>query len=491
MTSTCTLAIPLAVIISLSACGEERSDHVPQRDGSPEEERIEGLPPLVFSPALPTTVVATVNGMPVRAYDLLEFVLMQNFSAGVNSLVLSKITEYELVREGIALDEDAIEDEIKAQLRQSSPGRSIADLNRSGWISIEHLRRQARTNLAWREIFWKRQQAKDQRRRRSNPLPHSIPQTMQGYETRIRGSQPRPLPGLAAQVIHKVDGAEMYVTASELLDFLIGLAKPGALIDAREHMIDRTVIASALARAGATVTDHEIAQWAQEQRAKHPPPFTWEQICKIKGTSTEREMERMRRIRAYQRVANHEPKEVEVMAFIETNESFFRGKTKKVSHILVRTTDEETDLPIRSKEAEAEKRIRTIHEKLVEGLAFGWVAENYSDNTVTARGKGRLAQRIKQWGGPLDPAFREAAWRLEKIGDMSDPIKSRLGWHIIKLDEVNEPEHRDIDWKDSRYWEWAVDEYLTQEADAWLAQVRARAEIHREPDQVIFDLKRR
>lgn len=450
------------------------------------------LPPLVFDPPLPTTPLATVNGTPVPAGELLEFVLQQNFTAGVNSLVLAKIVDHELIKEKIAVTEEAIDDEIRTLLEQSSPGRTVKEIEKSGKISMKHLRRQARTQRGWKEIYWKRQNiAEDQRHAQTNQmlLQFWIRQTMQNYDIRVRGNNPGPLPGLVAQINDKADGNQMYVTAGESLDFLIGLAKLGGLLEGREQMIDRTLVANELKAAGVTVTEKEINQWAQQQRAKHPPPFTWEQICKIKGTSTEREMERTRRIRAFQRVVGHEPSEEEVLDFIEKNKSFFLGKTKKVSHILVRTTDAETDLPIPGKEAEAEEKIKVMHQKLVEGLDFGWMAETYSDDSITARGKGRLAQPIKQWGGPLDVEFRKAAWKLENVGDMSDPIKSRFGWHVIKLDEVNEPARRDVDWKDPRYWDWVVDEYMTQKADAWLAELKSKADITREPNQAVYDLK--
>ena len=73
---------------------------------------------------------------------------------------------------------------------------------------------------------------------------------------------------------------------------------------------------------------------------------------------------------------------------------------------------------------------------------------------------------------------------------MSEPIKSRFGWHVLKLDEVLEPSRRDVDWKDPRYWDWVVDEYMTKESDAWLAALRAKADIKREPDEVVYELKK-
>jgi len=464
----------------------------PAQPKTPEPVQVPDLPPLVFDPPLPTTPVAHVNDKPVPAGQLLEFVLMQNFSAGVQNLILGKIADRELEKSSIVVDEEAIMDEIRVVLQKSAPGRSIDQIRRDGKISMKHLRRQARTQRGWKEIFWLRQGIKEEQRHdQTNEmlLQFWIRQTAQNYDTRGRGGNPGPLAGLAAQVTDKSDGHEMFITAGEALDFLIGLAKLGGLIEGREQIIDRAIIDQALGKVGEKVSEQEIAQWAAEQRVKHPPPFTWEHICRMKGTTTEGEMERMRRILAYLRVSKAEPTEEEMMQFVDDNKSFFLGKTKKVSHILVRTTNAETDLPIEGSEEAAKSKVETIHQKLAEGLDFAWMAETYSDDPVTARGQGRLAQPVKQWGGPLDPAFRDGAWALEKIGDISPPIKSRFGWHVIKLDEVNEPTRREIDWKEPRYWDWIKDEFLTQKADNWLAKLKDESTIERADNQAIFDLK--
>lgn len=474
---------------------ENRGDQNPAGQSptpQPMPQPIQELPELQFEPPLPTTPIAHVNGKPVPAADLLKYVLSQNFLAGSQALVLAKIVDRELVKENIEITDDDINAEIKLLLEKQSPGQSIAELEKAGKISMKHLRRQARTQRGWKEIFWRRQNVpEDQRHTQTNQMLMQfwMRQTMQGYETRIRGNNPGPIPGTVAQIIDKTDGNEMHVYAGEALDFLVGLAKLGGLLEGRAQIVDRAILNQELEKQGVAVTDLEIQRWAQEQHAKHPPPFTWPQICKIKGTSPEREMERMRLILAYKRVKKEELPEAEVMAFIEENKSFFLGKTKKVSHILVRTTDEQTDLPIEGAEETAARKIRTIHEKLVEGLDFGWMAETYSDDPITARGKGRLAQPIKQWGGPLDPAFRDAAWKLEKVGDMSEPVRSRFGWHVIKLEEVNEPPAREIDWKDPRYWDWVTDELLTQKANAWMSSLRDAADVKLEPNDKIFNLK--
>ena len=455
---------------------------------------VQELPPLQFLPELPTTAVAWVNGKEVPAAQLLELVLSQNFSQGVTALLMSKISEMELKKEKIELAQEAVDAEIKVMLERSAPGTTIKEARKSNKISFKHIEQMARSQRAWKELYWKAQNIPpDQRANETNQMlmQFFMRQKMQAYQQRVRGQNPGPIPGLAAEVTDTGTGETQYISASEALDFLIGLSKHGALVQALDQIVDNTIVDQALAKAGVEVKDSEIAAWAAEMRAKHPPPFTWEQICRIKGKTTEMEKQRWARIQAYQRITKKEATDDDIAAFLEENKGYFLGETKKFSHILISTTDPETQLPIEEKQEEAEAKIKLVHNKVIEGLDFHWLAETYSDDPVTARGKGRIGQAFKKWGGAWDPTFHQAAWKLEKVGDISEPVKSRFGWHVIKLDEVNEPTRKEPNWDDPRYKEWVVDEYLTKVMETWLDGVKNAAEVKKAAKAEIFGLKDR
>ena len=156
MTSKCTLALLFLLALGLWSCGESDSaggkgpteadtsgtpdldlanPDSPDRDKAevnepgkigdpapvatqpaPTVQEVPELPPLKFEPALPTTPIATVNGTSVPASGLLEFVLTQNFSAGVNSLVLAKIVDREVVKQEIEVTAEALNDEIRISI---------------------------------------------------------------------------------------------------------------------------------------------------------------------------------------------------------------------------------------------------------------------------------------------------------------------------------------------------------------------------------------
>jgi len=452
------------------------------------------LPPLVYSPALPTDPVAWVNGKEVPANELLELILDQNFTQGVQALLMSKVALMELKKEKLELTEEAIEEEVAAMLERSSPGTTVEDVKQGKSLSWKHLRKTAVGQRAWKELFWRSQNIpEDQRHRQTNQMlmQFFLRQRTGSYVNKIRGSNPGPIPGLAAQVTNSTTGEEVYISASEALDFLLGLSKLGSMTLALNELVDRKLIDHALSAAGASVFDSEVLGWAATQRTKHQPPFTWEALCRLKGKTTEQEMERWRRIQAYQRASGYAPAEADVMAFLEKHKNFFLGETKRFSHILISTTDEKTQLPSPEKEKAAKVTISTIHEKLREGLDFGWMAETYSQDPVTSIGKGRIGQTFKEWGGSLDPSFHKAAWRLETIGELSKPVKSQFGWHVIRLDEINAPGKKEPNWKDPNYWTWVEDEFLTQQMGTWLDGLRAASKVKKVEHEALRTLKER
>ena len=451
------------------------------------------IEPLVFETSLPRTPVAWVDDVPIPASRLLETILNQNFTTAVNAIMSSKIAEMELSQSKIEISDKEIEEELKRKIAQVAPGQKIEDLDDS--ISIDHLRSQARTELIWKKLFWEQQNIpEDQRHQQTHRLlmQFFIKQKMGNYERHVRGQHPGPPPGAVAQIIHTPTGNEILVGASEALDLLMGLVKQGAMIDAVESLVSSHIVNLAMSDAQVSVSDAEVADWALRESAKYQAPFSWEVILRMKGTTVDREKERYRRIQAWKKVTHYKQTQDELDAFLRENKDFFKNATKSVSHILVRTMDPVSGLPLGGDAAKlAEAKARTLYQKSMEGADFAYLAEHYSDDSVTARGKGRLAQKVKKWGGGLDEKFQSAAWSLKKVGDISKPVKSRFGWHIIRLDEINAGAATEPDWTQERFQVWIQDEYETRQMKKWEAGLRKAVEIKLAPPAVIFGLKKR
>ena len=454
------------------------------------------LPPLVFLPELPTDPVASVDGVPIPASDILKIILDQNFTTGVTALVMGKIAELELQKAKVTLTDGDIVDELNGMLAQMAPGKTLEDIEREGSTSMTHLRSNARATRAWKKLFWTAQNIpEDQRTNQTNTMLHQffMKTAPDNYDRRIRGANPAPAAGTVAQIVDKTTGNEILVGASEALDFLMGLVKLSGMTDARKEAIERRILESEMKAKNVTVTEEEVATWAAHMRTVYPPPFSWEQILRATGSTAEKEMERWRRIQAWKRITGVNLTQEQLDQFLADNKSFFLGKTKKVSHVLFRTTDEVTGLPLPTEQrAAAESSAKEALRKLQEGVDFGWLAETYSEDTVTAKGKGRLAAAIKQWGGGLDPAFQNAVWSMEKVGELTGPVQSSFGWHVIKLEEVNNPAAKqEPDWKIDRYQEYIREQYETQLMTKWFAEVSAARKIELEADERLFSLKKR
>jgi parvulin-like peptidyl-prolyl isomerase len=179
----------------------------------------------------------------------------------------------------------------------------------------------------------------------------------------------------------------------------------------------------------------------------------------------------------------------ELTDFIKQHQDHFSGENKNVSHILVMTADPVTGMAgSPEKEAEAKQKIEMIRAKVDEGLDFGWVAEHYSEDAMSAKGKGVLTTPIKKIGGGLDKEFQKAAWRL-KQGEISPPVKSKYGWHVIKCDKVTAGQRGTADFESPAYKEWIVDEFDTVRMNDWLSDIRSKSKVEIAPDAELFKLK--
>jgi peptidyl-prolyl cis-trans isomerase C len=93
-----------------------------------------------------------------------------------------------------------------------------------------------------------------------------------------------------------------------------------------------------------------------------------------------------------------------------------------VTHILFDTTKRGKDAALASAvDARA---------KIAAGADFGALAQEVSDDSSSAKNKGRIPGITR---GKTDPDFEQAAFAL-KPGDVSEPVLSRFGYHIIRLD---------------------------------------------------------
>ncbi len=109
-----------------------------------------------------------------------------------------------------------------------------------------------------------------------------------------------------------------------------------------------------------------------------------------------------------------------------------RGQVK-VSHIMVRSTDQDSP----EKQTAAQQKINEAMGRINSGeLTFADAALKYSDDESTNTKGGELPM----FGtGKMIDEFEDQAFGVKKDGDMTAPFKTRYGWHIVKRLEYKAP----------------------------------------------------
>jgi peptidyl-prolyl cis-trans isomerase SurA len=138
-------------------------------------------------------------------------------------------------------------------------------------------------------------------------------------------------------------------------------------------------------------------------------------------------------------------------------------KQTLASHILVRTNELTTD-------ADAEKRLNQIRERIMNGDDFAELARAHSDDTGSAIDGGSLG-----WTSPgvMVPEFEEKMDELAN-GDISEVFKSRFGWHLIKVFERREQNMAE-EFKRTKARSEIKRRKVAEDMENWLRQIRDEA----------------
>ncbi|BDZ72666.1 MULTISPECIES: peptidylprolyl isomerase [Methylophaga] len=138
-------------------------------------------------------------------------------------------------------------------------------------------------------------------------------------------------------------------------------------------------------------------------------------------------------------------------------------KQTLASHILIKTNELTTD-------EEAQKRLETLRERIVNGEDFAELARANSDDTGSAIDGGSLG-----WVSPgvMVPEFEEKMNALA-VGEMSDVFQSRFGWHLIKVFDRRE-ENMAEEYQRGKAREQIRQRKIDEEMETWLRSMRDEA----------------
>ncbi len=134
-----------------------------------------------------------------------------------------------------------------------------------------------------------------------------------------------------------------------------------------------------------------------------------------------------------------------------------------VRHILIKTNELIND-------REAEKRLYTLSERILDGDDFGVLARANSDDKASAIKGGNLGWVLP---GALVVPFEEAMNELA-INELSEPIQTQFGWHLIQVlgrkERDNSEEH-----KHNKAREEIRMRKIEEETELWLRRLRDEA----------------
>lgn len=135
----------------------------------------------------------------------------------------------------------------------------------------------------------------------------------------------------------------------------------------------------------------------------------------------------------------------------------------KVRHILIKTNELVDD-------NEAQKRLRNLRDRILQGDDFAELARAHSDDKVSALKGGDLG-----WVAPgsLVPPFEEAMDQLA-FKELSEPVQTQFGWHLIQvLDRQNRNDSGEF--KKNQAMEEIRKRKVEEETELWLRRLRDEA----------------
>ena len=120
----------------------------------------------------------------------------------------------------------------------------------------------------------------------------------------------------------------------------------------------------------------------------------------------------------------------------------------------------------------AEKRLKQLRERILNGEDFAELAKAHSEDTGSAIDGGSLG-----WTSPgvMVPEFEEVMNGLAE-GEMSEVFQSRFGWHLIQVDERREQNMAD-EFKRNKAREQIKQRKIEEELESWLRAMRDEAYI--------------
>lgn len=246
------------------------------------------------------------------------------------------------------------------------------------------------------------------------------------------------------------------ITRSELHNQLVDLYGKQTL----NQMITSRLVAQEAAKAGVTVTEAELEAELEEIKEEVGGDYYFEYLLAQQGLTEDLFkriylLDQMLAIKILSKDVT--VTEEQMQEYFNANKAEFDERKATARHILVETEEE----------------ARAIKAELEGGADFAELARERS-----------IEQAAKETGGDLGTfgrgemvaEFDEAVFSMQK-GQISDPVQTEHGWHIIELLDMEgePPVYENVKEKVRQA---LVEQEASSRIATWIADVRAKAEIH-------------
>jgi peptidyl-prolyl cis-trans isomerase SurA len=221
-----------------------------------------------------------------------------------------------------------------------------------------------------------------------------------------------------------------------------------------DQLIQEEVLWQRAAQAGLLANDNEVETRFAELRASLSDEEFSRQLAAQRLTPESLKAQ-LRRDIAIRKLLDHalgrgdDVSDAEVADYFNQHKSQFRSvETQyRVAYILVTPFRDSEVRNLRNddaaSEAEAQRKLRTLQERLRAGDDFAELARNYSEDPLTALGGGDLGYFPESSLTATDPKLRAAVVVME-VGQIAGPIRAEKGYHLVKLLEREPAGQREL-----------------------------------------------
>jgi peptidyl-prolyl cis-trans isomerase C len=197
------------------------------------------------------------------------------------------------------------------------------------------------------------------------------------------------------------------------------------------NFVVKTLVEQEIARQGIEVSEEEIDAEIAKVMERNPLPegMTLEQVLAQQNVPMEEFRQNMGMMAKVNKLVP-EPTEEAMAEFYAANaEEFAEAPNVSARHILVATSEEDTD----EQKAEKKAKIEAIRQQLLDGADFAGLAKENSDCPSGQRG-GDLGSFGR---GQMVPEFDEAAFSQE-VDAIGEVVETQFGFHVLQVTERSE-----------------------------------------------------